>query len=471
MLAGQRGNLPGVAEQAQQLAAMAEDADADAEYDPAPAAQPGLGEDLRALGLISLGSTELWAAGEDAGHHLERGVTLARQIGRPYLELSGLVYQSWAEIYSSFTRAAERARQAVELAERHGWGDDSMAGIASMLLGAVLVWQGRLEEAEPWVRQAERTLRAEALPAPGLLLRDTRGMFELARGRDAEALAAFQAAEQLARRLVAPHHIVPPTRALVVHTLVRLGETERAEQILAELSQEDREYAEIHIAAAALRLAQSDPHAAVAELAPVLDRPLYWRIWAAMAYVLEATARDMLGDPAAAENALERALGFTEPDGAVLALLVHPAPGLLERHARHRTAHAALIAEILSLLAGNRPAPPVGPAPLVEPLSDSEIRVLRYLPTNLSGPEIAAELYVSLNTVRTHMRHLYAKLGTHRRADAVAFVPDLGNVYKTTSVKARRVLGWQPRTSEDAIIASASSLIELGVAGKSKSAA
>ena len=47
-----------------------------------------------------------------------------------------------------------------------------------------------------------------------------------------------------------------------------------------------------------------------------------------------------------------------------------------------------------------------------------------------------------------------------------AFVPDLGNIYKTTSEKARRVLGWQPRISEDSIIASADSLIELGVAGK-----
>jgi LuxR family transcriptional regulator, maltose regulon positive regulatory protein len=100
--------------------------------------------------------------------------------------------------------------------------------------------------------------------------------------------------------------------------------------------------------------------------------------------------------------------------------LLHPAPGLLERQARQRTAHAALIAEILSLLAGQAPAPPAGPRPLLEALSDSEIRVLRYLATNLSGPEIASELYLSHNTVRTHLRHLYAKLGTHRRAEAVA---------------------------------------------------
>src|SRR5262249_6974162 len=98
-----------------------------------------------------------------------------------------------------------------------------------------------------------------------------------------------------------------------------------------------------------------------------------------------------------------------------------------ERQARRGTAHAALIADILSLLAGRRSAPPrAGPRPPLEPLSASELRVLRYLPTNLSGPEIAGELYVSHNTVRTHLSHLYGKLGTHTRAEAVARARALG---------------------------------------------
>jgi LuxR family maltose regulon positive regulatory protein len=106
---------------------------------------------------------------------------------------------------------------------------------------------------------------------------------------------------------------------------------------------------------------------------------------------------------------------------------VAPHARLLERRARHRTAHAALIAEILSLLAGRRPAPaPAGPRPPLEPLSESEIRVLRYLPTNLTAPEIANELYVSRNTVKTHVRSVYAKLGTHHRAEAVARARGLG---------------------------------------------
>ncbi len=136
---------------------------------------------------------------------------------------------------------------------------------------------------------------------------------------------------------------------------------------------------------------------------------------------------DALGDAAAAGRALERALDIAEPDGALLTFLLHPAPGLLERHARQRTAHASLIAEILGLLAGETPAsPPTGAAATAEPLSETEIRVLRYLPTNLSSPEIANELYVSPNTVKTHVRHLFAKLGTHRRGEAVARARALG---------------------------------------------
>ncbi len=110
-----------------------------------------------------------------------------------------------------------------------------------------------------------------------------------------------------------------------------------------------------------------------------------------------------------------------QPDRVLISFLIDPAPGLLERHARQATAHAALVADLLSLLAGRRPTPPpAGPRPLPEPLSESEIRVLRYLPTILTAPEIAGELYVSPNTVKTHVRSLYAKLGTHRRAVARA---------------------------------------------------
>ena len=63
---------------------------------------------------------------------------------------------------------------------------------------------------------------------------------------------------------------------------------------------------------------------------------------------------------------------------------------------------------------------------LREPLSQAETRVLRYLPTGLSVPEIADELYLSVNTIRTHMRHVYDKLGAHRRHEVVERARALG---------------------------------------------
>jgi LuxR family transcriptional regulator, maltose regulon positive regulatory protein len=326
-------------------------------------------------------------------------------------------------------RAAERSRQAIELAERHGWTDEPAAGYAYALLGGVLAWQGRPAEAASWAQRAERNLRPEAEPAVALLIHHGRGQLQLAVGRDADALAAFRAAERLAGRLAAPPLLVPSARALVLYALVRLGETERAEQVLSGLSDQDREHGEVHIATAALRLAQHDPYAATAALGPVLDgsAPRIRRTWLIQAFVLEAIAKDSLGDPASAGRALERALDLAESDGALLPFLLHPAPGLLERHARQRTTHAALIAQILDLLAGNRPAPrSAAPRPTLEPLSKSEIRVLRYLPTHLSAAEIASELAVSLTTVKTHLRNLYAKLGAHSRAEAVECARALG---------------------------------------------
>ena len=79
------------------------------------------------------------------------------------------------------------------------------------------------------------------------------------------------------------------------------------------------------------------------------------------------------------------------------------------------------------MLAGRKPgSPSAGPQHLREPLSHAEARVLRYLPTKLSAPEIADELYLSVNTVKTHMRHLYDKLGAHRRHEAVEQARALG---------------------------------------------
>ena len=424
LMAGQTGNLPASAERAQQLEALA----------AAPeATQPGVGDELRALALMSLGYAQGWTRPDLAEQHMARGLALARRIERPYLVCFGLAYGAAVEHSRSLPRAAELAAQAIELAEQHGWTDDPTTSVAYMSLGAVLAWQGRPGEAAAWLQRAERTSRPESLPVAALAVQFIRGQVELGRGRAADALTAFRAAERLAGLLAAPHPLARPVRAWHVHALVRLGETGRAEQVLAGLGGRDRNRGEMRIALAALRLAQDDPRAAIGALEPVLasSARVGWRTWLTEAFLLEAIARDALGDPAAAGRALERALDLAEPDGALLTFLIHPARDLLERQAkqaRQRTAHPALIAQILDSLAGSSPAPSDRPRPPAEALSGRELRVLRYLPTHLSAPEIASALAVSTSTVKTHLRNLYGKLGAHSRAEAVERARALGLV-------------------------------------------
>ncbi len=362
------------------------------------------------------------------------------------MEINGLAHWAAVASFRSPALAVERGLQAVELARRHGSGTEPIVAIAYPILAGSLVWQGELAEAERWLAEGEQALRSEAEPTTRMLAQLVRGSLEIACGRGEAALDALRAAEHPPehpprRPLIATHPLTTEVRALLLHVLARQGETLQADAALTETTGDggdggdtgdggdELENPGIQTAAAALRLAQGRPRAATAALAPVLDSsPASGQMWLIVAFLLEASARARLGDWEAAKSALERALDLAEPDGLLFPFLLHPVPELLERHARQRTAHPALIRKIISMLGGSAPArPAAGPAGcLPEPLSPAEARVLRFLPTSLSAPEIACELYVSVNTVRTHMRHLYDKLGAHRRLEAIDRAHALG---------------------------------------------
>ena len=194
-LARQRGDITAVAEEAQWL------------LTPTMAAgsvQSELSGDLRALALINLGIAELWTSRfDEADRHLADGIALAHEIGRPYLEVTGLAYSAQLMSWQSFPLGAERGLQAIELARQHGWADQPIAGVAYLALGVAMVTQGRLEDAEQALGRAERTVRTEVEPAAGMRLHYGRGMLEFVSGRHDAALRAFRAAERL--RQVARH--------------------------------------------------------------------------------------------------------------------------------------------------------------------------------------------------------------------------------------------------------------------------
>ncbi len=94
--------------------------------------------------------------------------------------------------------------------------------------------------------------------------------------------------------------------------------------------------------------------------------------------------------------------------------------------AAKRGVSAAYVARLLRSFGPGPQEPPRETDALVDPLSERELDVLRLLASELSGPEIARHLVVSLNTVRTHTKNIYAKLGVGTRRAAVRRAEDLG---------------------------------------------
>jgi LuxR family maltose regulon positive regulatory protein len=300
---------------------------------------------------------------------------------------------------------------------------------AFAMAAMALVRMGRSADAERHLARADESLGVAADPGTEVLLQHARGTLRFEQGRFDEALAEFARALGFERVLAGEHVLTVDARARALQVRVRMGDAESAGEALARLSAEERDRAGMRIALAALELEQDNPERAVEALAPVIDgsAPALYERWSRVeALLLDARARDRLGDRRAEEESLEAALELAEPEGLILPFMLWPSRELLERHPGHRTSHATLISTILDTLAGGAPGGPA--APLRDELSDAELRVVRYLPSNMTASEIASELIVSPNTVRTHMRHIYAKLDAHTRSEAVARARELGLV-------------------------------------------
>ncbi len=396
-----------------------------------PASDLARAADHRAAAVMSLGIAELWSLRpNEARRHLEEALSLAQQAERPYLEIACLAHLGIAapEAGGSVLDGVRYAEQAIATAEALGWADDSVITPALAIDGVGLMWLGRFDEAERQLGRAEHALQPETDPMTTLVVRWATGLLRLIQGRFEEALAGFAEAQGLKSLMSSEVRTIEP-RGVMLQAQVRMGEVAAAKAALAELDEDERDRALVRIVAAEIHLAQDDPEAALDVLAPVVEgsaRSAHQTTSVIDALLFVALARDRLRDTRATEEAIERALELAEPEGIIVPFAVAPVAELLERHPRHRTAHGALLTEILDVLSG-KPAKVSGTASLPsDELSEAELRVVRFLPSNLKAPEIAAELFVSPNTVRTHLRHIYSKLDAHSRAEAVERARELG---------------------------------------------
>ena len=142
--------------------------------------------------------------------------------------------------------------------------------------------------------------------------------------------------------------------------------------------------------------------------------------------VLQALAHQTRGDIPAALASLERALTLAEPEGYVRVFVDEGAAmaALLQSGRETRGSRRAMSAASWPPFDKTEDRTPASQG-LIEPLSERELDVLRLLGTELDGPDIARELVVSLNTVRTHTKNIYAKLGVNNRRAAVRRAEEL----------------------------------------------
>ena len=385
---------------------------------------PALDGDRRAVALLNLGIVESWSLRLKEGErHLREGALLARELGRPYLEVSCLAHLCFASLGSSFATARQRGQEAVTLAERHGWGAEPVIATALAALAGTLIWTGEFDEGERWLERAAQVVRtADSAPGMRMQLHLVTGMLLAGRGDLPRSLEQLVTAEQQQSRLASPHALADQVTGWTIATRARLGMLDEARAALEALSDERAGSGELRNADAVIRLAEGEPARALDALREVLDgtAPVIHDFTIVEALLLAAHAHRGLGDQHAAISATERAMAAAEPDRLILPFAMTGARELLEALPQHESAHAALLADVLDLLHGSALPTEDRSAPAqIRDLSPSELKVLRYLPTNLTRPQIASELSVSPNTVSTHIRSIYAKLGASGRSEAV----------------------------------------------------
>jgi LuxR family transcriptional regulator, maltose regulon positive regulatory protein len=280
-----------------------------------------------------------------------------------------------------------------------------------------MIDRGMLAECESWVGRAAPTLDRGLEPSASVGLRHVQGLLAMAQGRYDDALAAFSDAERLVEVLHAPHVLAHLERPWQLRARLCLGEVDVVREALPH-APDTAEWCNL---VARLRLVEGEPEAALEALAPVHsgDARAFHVNLRIEAWLLDALARRALRDEEGAWRSTEQALALSEPVGRVgMALTVPGVRDLLLEHPSHRTAHGAHLRLMCDVLSGSEP-PTVRTATLQEPLKERELAVLRFLSTNLTAAEIGEELYLSVHTVKTHMRKLYAKLDVHTRAEAV----------------------------------------------------
>jgi ATP/maltotriose-dependent transcriptional regulator MalT len=419
-------------------------------------------------GTVTHARRALDLVGED--DHLGRGAA-AGFLGLTYWTSGELevAHRSWADASASLQKARHvsdaigcaialadiemaqgRLRQAMRTYERGlqlatEQGAPALRGAADMHVGISELFRERndLEAASQHLLTSRELGDANGLPQHPYRSRVAAARIRQAEGDLDGALELLTEAERLYVSDFSPN--VRPIAALKARVWIAQGRLSEPRGWAQKhgLSATDglsyvREFE--HITLAAVLLAQGIHDAADQTIAEATD--LTERLLAAAEdggrhgsaieiLVVQALARHARGDSAGAMASLDRAVALAEPEGYVRVFIDEgpPMAALLKLAAKRRNA-PSYVRRLLAAVVPAEEAAAVA-QPLIEPLSERELEVLRLLGTDLGGPDIARELVVSLSTVRTHTQNIYAKLGVNSRRAAIRRAAELDLLTRT----------------------------------------
>jgi LuxR family maltose regulon positive regulatory protein len=382
----------------------------------------------QALVHAMLGESALWGHELDrAGEELTQAVTLARLHGLDYVAVSALSDLALLDVMNGGPAGdLGHAREAIALAERRGWAAIPQTAGAHAALALSAFFDLRPDAASEHLEHATAAVSQVHRRQIAFVVAHLTARLQGAGGAPRDGLRVLAEYEVRYRRGAAPPYERASLAAMRARLLTAAGDAEAAAAAVAPVHGEP--WLVVDLAEARLALAAGNP-AEAAEIVMAAKRDGKSGTHAVTEVertLLEAVAHDEAGDPAAAARAVEDGLTLVEVNGHRWPFLElgRRMEELLRRQIRTGTAHRAVVGELLDAFADRAPVSRTV-APLLEPLSEREQAILRYLPTALSNREIAAELFVTTNTVKTHLRSIYRKLDVARRREAVERARDL----------------------------------------------
>jgi LuxR family transcriptional regulator, maltose regulon positive regulatory protein len=389
------------------------------------------GEDdaARAITLSLVGAAALWAGHLDGAElHLREGLAVAARAELTSQQLACLSQLALAHAMRAEVDEAFRlGTNATALAAEHGLSSSMQAAAGFLALAWVSYYRDDLLEAS---RHADRAAAASGVGWQPMTLGVAilRARLQRARGDLAGSLDTVAAV----RRDLASWR--PPVASwrwlLLTEAELRgsAGQSQSASAIRTSLEEAGPLSGGELVVLARLHLAEGDPAGAAGSLASCLDghAPGGFLMVPAEAWLLDAVTSDAQSDHDRAASSLERALGLAEHGGLRRSFLDAGAPArsLLARYRQRIPTAWSYLDDLLQASAEAAHVTVVAPT-LIEHLTEREHTVLRYLPSLMTYEEIAADLYVSLNTVKTHAYGIFRKLGVTGRRQAVRSAREL----------------------------------------------